>query len=1032
MKVKCFAGLLLFVSAPLFAQSGGVAGISGVVKDPSGAVVPNARVVISSAGQGTLRTLTTNVDGIFAAPALTPGPGYIVTVTATGFATYEVKDMVLPVGQNMDLKVALAVATSTTQVEVASAAPLVEDTKSDISGVVNQKAIQDLPINGRRVDSFVLLTPGVSNDGTFGLLSFRGVAGQNSFLVDGTDTTEQFYNENAGRTRIAAQISQDAVQEFQVVSSNYSAEYGRAMGGVVNTVTKAGTNGLHGAAFWFYRSTEFDGQDPFSAVVASEKRNQAGGTVGGPIKKDKLFFFLSTEVTRRNFPMISSLSTTAVNGITQTWNLCGVPSGSGTSLVPAASTAQCNAINGLLPRFYGVIPRTLGQELYFARLDYHLSDRNTLSASFNFLHDVSPNGIQTGISSTSGSALTGNGDDSVTVRNGRLAWTMVPTSSFVNEFHFGMASDRQADTFDNAELGQGLGFLQVSVNSTSLGPANYLPRIEPSETRFEFQDNASWTKGTHNIKFGTDIATTRDYVYYISGAFGGYTYQTVNAFALDYSNPTPGVKYWQSYAQTFGNPVLDTRINDYGFYLEDQWRATSRLSLNYGLRYEYAKLPQPKVCNQDYPGTCHLYSSPKNLAPRLGLAYRLNDKTVLQAGYGMFHARFQGGTIDDLFTTGNGLYQQSVSLSATNPSQFAAGPVFPNALSAAPSAATAASGVALQYYAPNIKTPYSEQGNIGIQRQLTSDVGVTVSYLWSRGVQLIGVRDLNFPSNTTNFTYTINSAAGTPVGSYTTPVYVGSARPDTRYGVVAYDENGVNSYYSGLAVQVNKQFKHGLQALGSYTWSHEIDDGQSYGESTNNLFQNGNTYWLYNGNYKADKGSGTLDQRHRAVISWVWAPVFTHRSGAFFKYVVNNWQLSSITSMASGHPTGSETITISGTPVTGMFKTTSINGSGLGFRVPFLPVNSYYLPAQYHSDARLSKVIPLGAEDSPRKLYLTFEMFNISGSWAATSFRSSVGYTEAGGILTATPQNLYVPSADAGFPDGSQAKRMQISGRITF
>jgi hypothetical protein len=1032
LKFTVLLVLLVFVAVPAFTQSGGVAGISGVVRDPSGAVVPSAKVVISSEGQGTARTLQSNDAGVFTAPALAPGSGYRVTVTAAGFAPYEAKDLVLLVGQNMDLKVALAVATSATQVEVTAVAPVVEDTKSDVSGVVNERSIQDLPINGRRVDSFVLLTPGVSNDGYYGLLTFRGVAGQNSFLVDGTDTTEQFYNENAGRTRIASQISQDAVQEFEVVSSNYSAEYGRAMGGVVNTVTRSGSNDFHGTAFWFYRSTEMIGQDPFSAVVASEKRSQAGATIGGRIKKDKLFFFLSTEVTRRDFPMTSSLNTTAVNGTTRTWNLCGVASGSGTSLVPAATTAQCNAINALIPRFFGVIPRTLDQELYFARLDYHVTDRNTLSASFNFMHDLSPNGIQSSVSSTTGSALTGNGDDAATVRNGRLAWTTVPTSSFVNEAHFAFAGDRQADSFDDAELGQGLGYLQVSVNGTSLGPAAYLPRIEPSETRFEFQDNATWTKSNHTIKFGTDIATTRDYVYYISGAFGSYSYQTVNAFALDYSNPS-GVKYWQSYSQTFGNPVLDTRINDYGFYVQDQWRITSRLNLNYGLRYEYAKLPQPKVCNQDYPLTCHLDSSPKNLAPRLGVSYRLNDKTVIQAGYGMFHARFQSGTIDDLFTTGNGLYQQSVSLTGfpgNTPSQYAAGPVFPNALTSAPSAATAASGVNLQEYAPNIKTPYSEQGNIGIQRQITPDVGLTVSYLWSRGLQMIGVRDLNFPKNTTNFTYAIDNASGAQVGSYTTPVYIG-ARPDTRYGAVDYDENGVNSYYNGLAVQVNKRFAHGLQALVSYTWSHEIDDGQSYSESTNNLFQNGNTYWLNNGNYKADKGSGTEDQRHRAVISWVWQPVFTHQSGAFYKYVVNNWQLSSITSMASGQPYGNESITISGTPVSGMFKTSTINGTGLSTRVPFLPYNSYYLPAHYNSDARISKIIPLG-ENPARKVYLTFEMFNISGSWSATSYKSSVGYTEANGILTATPQNLYIPSADGGFPDGTQAKRMQVSGRITF
>ena len=360
-------------------------------------------------------------------------------------------------GQNLDLRVTLAVEASATSVEVSAAAPLLENTKTDVSGVVDSRSILNLPINGRRVDSFVLLTPGVSNDGNYGLLSFRGVAGQNSFLVDGIDTTEQFYNENAGRTRIAAQISQDAVQEFQVVSSNYSAEYGRAMGGVVNTVTRSGGNAVHGTGYMFYRSTGFNARDPFATFVPSEKRTQTGGSLGGPIKKDKLFFFLNTEVTRRNFPIASSLNTVAVDPSTQTWKICGVASAG----MPAATAAQCAAINALLPRFYGSIPRTLDQELYFGKLDYRASDRNSFSASFNFLHAKSPNGIQTGASLTTGSAITGNGDDAVTVRNGRLLWTAVPGSSFVNEFRFGFATDRQADTFNNSLLGGGLGFLQV-------------------------------------------------------------------------------------------------------------------------------------------------------------------------------------------------------------------------------------------------------------------------------------------------------------------------------------------------------------------------------------------------------------------------------------------------------------------------------------------------------------------------------------------------------------------------------------------
>lgn len=1021
------ATLFLLLSASVFAQSAaGLAGISGLVHDQSGAVVPNAKVVISSEAQGTIRTLTTNDSGLFSAPALTPASGYRVSVDAPGFAAYNASNLTLQVGQNMDLHITLSVATSSTQVDVSAAAPLVEDTKTDVSGVVTTQAIQDLPINGRRVDSFVLLMPGVTNDGTFGLLTFRGVAGQNSFLVDGIDTTEQFYNENAGRTRIAAQISQDAVQEFQVVSSNYSAEYGRAMGGIVNTVTRSGSNAFHGTGYTFYRSTGFDARDPFATFVPSEKRWQNGGSLGGRLIKDKLFFFLNTEVTRRNYPLASSLNTTAVDPTAQSWKLCGVASGG----FPAATPAQCAAINTLLPRFYGQIPRTLGQELYFARLDYHVNDKNTLTASFNFMHEISPNGIQSAASLTTGAGITSNGDDAVRVANGGLLWTWAPTASFVNEARWGVALDRQADTFDQSLLGGGIGFLQVSVNGTSLGQANYLPRVEPSERRFEYQDNATWMKGKHAVKFGFDIANTQDYTYFISNSFGSYTYQSVNAFALDYSDPTAGGKHWQTYAQTFGNPVVNTTINDYGLYLQDQWRISDRLTFNYGARWDYAQLPQPTVCNQDYPNTCHVDSSPTNLAPRAGIAYRLNDKTVIQAGYGIFFARFQAGTLDNLFSTGNGKVQQSISLSATQAPQLGAGPVFPNALAAPPTVANT-SATNLQMMAPNIKTPYSEQGNIGIQRELMKNLALNVSYIWSRGLQLYGIRDLNLPTTTTNFTYTIADPSGNAIGSYTTPVLIGK-RPDTRYGSINYAENGVNSYYNGLVVQVNKRFSHGLQGTASYTWSHEIDDGQSYGESTNNLFLSSAFYWLENGNYKLDKGSGVLDQRHRFVLAWDYQLPQLHRDNFLVKYLVNNWQLSSITTMQSGHPYGSMIVFLGDTPVTGMFSNFSLNGSGLSSRVPWLPVDNYYYPPTYRSDARLSKILPIGPENRNMRLYLNFEVFNLANTWSATGFTSNRAYTEAKGVITQTPQNLYVPSADAASPDGTEARRMQISARFVF
>jgi outer membrane receptor protein involved in Fe transport len=1019
MRFTCVASLLLSLSALASAQSaGGVAGISGVVRDQTGAVIPSAKVTISSDALGNIRSLTTNDAGLFTAPALTPGSGYKVTITATGFATYEAKDLVLQVGQNMDLSVTLPVGQTATQVEVSSAAPLVEDTKTDLSQVINTQQIQELPINGRRVDSFVLLTPGVTNDGTFGLLTFRGVAAGNAFLVDGNDTTEQFYNENAGRTRIASQISQDAVQEFQVVSANFSAEYGRAMGGVVNTVTRSGSNQLHGTAYWFYRNQDFNARDTFASFNPSESRTQAGGSIGGAIIKDKLFYFFNGDFTRRDFPLESSIIKPGVVDTTnQVWIGCTTP----------ATPAQCQAINGLLPRFFGSLPRTVNQDLAFGRIDYHLSERNSFSASMNYVRFLSPNGIQTGASVTTGGAINSNGDDSARVRNAKFSWTAVPTSAVVNEFRFGWATDRQADTFDQSLLGQSLGLLYLSVAGQQIGTTQYLPRVEPNEQRFQFADNASWTKGSHIIKFGVDIATTSDYTYFIQYANGYYTYQTVTQFAQDYSGNPTGAKNWQSYVQSFGNPVVDASINDYGFYLEDQWRATPRLTVNYGLRYEYEHLPQPSMSNPAYPQTGYINSPTKNLMPRIGVAYKLDDKTVLRAGYGMFYARVSGASIDNLFT-GNGLYQTQISLSssgASGPAQVAAGPAFPGILTSPPAGATIAASN-IQFAAPNWKTPYSQQGTFALERQLSHDIAVTGSYIWSRGVQLYGIRDLNLPAlGSTTYTYTIDDAGGNAVGSYATPVYTGK-RPDARFAGIYQDENGVNSYYNAFALQASKRFSHGLQADASYTWSHEIDDGQSYAESTNNQFLSNANYWLFNGDYKGDKGSGALDQRHRLVFSFVWAPTFTHRPGAFYKYLVNNWQLSSITTMQAGRPT-QPTIRTTDTPVTGMFSNFNLNGGGLSSRVPFWPVNYLYTPPQYHADARLSKIVPITER---YRVYLNLEVFNLSNSIAYTSL-STQAFTETKGILAPTV-GYGSGTADAGFPDGTQARRMQVSARFVF
>ena len=383
--------------------------------------------------------------------------------------------------------------------------------------------------------------------------------------------------------------------------------------------------------------------------------------------------------------------------------------------------------------------------------------------------------------------------------------------------------------------------------------------------------------------------------------------------------------------------------------------------------------------------------------------------------------------VDNLWTT-NGLYQISDSLSSTNQTQFAAGPLFPSALAAPPTGATVGAS-SIQFAAPGLKTPYSEQASLAVERSLARDTVLTVSGVWSHGVNLYDARDLNLPAPATTKTYIINDLNGNQAGTYTTPVYTGS-RPNAKYGTVYELTNGESSWYTGLVTTLQKRFAHGLQMLGSYTWSHEIDDGQGGGSSA--LFYNSFNS-VNNGDYSAEKGSGTLDQRHRFVYSFSWMPTISKGNGVLSKYVLNHWQLAAITTMAAGRPAGSPTIRMTDAPVAGMISSSVLNGfAGGSTRVPFLPVNMIYTPASYRADVRLTKVIPVNDRVN---LSLAAEAFNISNSWSPTGMTTQY-YTEAKGILTPSPTGSAstwgIGTGDGGFPDGTQARRLQVSARITF
>jgi hypothetical protein len=611
-------------------------------------------------------------------------------------------------------------------------------------------------------------------------------------------------------------------------------------------------------------------------------------------------------------------------------------------------------------------------------------------------------------------------------RYGKVSWTAVPTASIVNDLRFGWFKDRLSDPAASNLWPVETGGLYLTVAGSTVGAAQAYPRTFPSENRYQIVDNLSWTKGAHSFKFGVDFQTTQDWMNQLFNANGGYSYTSLTAFAKDFTGNTTLARNYSTFTQQFGNPIQTLRTSDINFYAQDVWKLNKRLTLNYGIRYEKTFIPQPTIVNPDYPATGHIPSTNKDFAPRLSLSYSINDRTVIRAGYGIFFARFHGNMLDSLFL-GNGKYQTAISVNNT----AVGGAVFPNIL---PSAAGIPLGsIALSYAdQSSFRNPYTQQGTLAIEHQLAHDFGITASYIWTRGIALYTQRDANLATPTASAVYTIQDAAGNNVGVYGTPIF--TAKVDPRYGRILEVENGGQSWYNALAIQLQKRVSHGFSGQLNYTWSHAMDDANQGGASNN--VSSGFNNATYNGNYALDKGSSTLDQRHRMSLNWVWAPTLNAGTAAWAKTAINGWQLSAITTLASAHPTSATVGSVSTAvgavaPGVGLVYS-SLTGTGGWSRVPFWPVNSLDVDQIYNVDARLTRSFAITEKV---KFNLLFEAFNVFNTIHNTGVQTQA-YTASGNILKPQLTNgvslLGAGNASQGFPDGTNARRMQLGMRVSF
>jgi outer membrane receptor protein involved in Fe transport len=926
--------------------------ILGTVTDSSGGSVAGAQVSIRNVDTGVVRTEVTDADGSYRVPELPIGT-YEVTVSKESFEASVTSAIKVDVAAEVRVDAILKPGAVSTSVTVSGESLSEVETTTDVLGeTLTQETMKNIPVNGRDYTKLIYLTPGVAGSpdqitdspGSFGVFSMNGARGRsNNFLLDGTDMNDGYRNDpainEAGVFGTPATILPiDAVAELRVLS-NYEPEYGRNAGAVINIVTKSGTNAFHGDFFDYLRNNVFDARNFFNTtnqVQAPFRNNQFGGSLGGPIIKNKAFFFFDYEGQREAVGVVSQSTIPTVTSNTVLTN-GGVPIAMNPVIqqllarnpwslpanAPACTTfdianpAPCSLTTALTTPSYNNVDSLI------AKVDYNFNQNNVLTGRYYF-----GNGNQAfPLALTGGGVLPGfNTVTPTRVQLVALSYVTVFSSTKVNEARFGWNRfaeqfNPQDQSFAPSSIGldtgtgtadQGLPVINVG-SFAQIGASHSDPRHRV-DTNWQAVDNFSWQLGKHDVKFGYEFRRTS------IAQFLGNNYRGKLGFA-DLSSFLQG-DVDNGGGQSSGDSVRNTFQNNQGLYIQDSYRATSRLTLNVGLRWDYFGVITEKnnlfssfdtntgVLIPVGPGGLSNIYNPdyNNFAPRVSVAWDVTGKgkTVVRAGIGYFYDAFS----QDFFL-GHLPYNCSF---CPGPAYNPFGPEPINTVGVVggtivsgqpvfqPVGTTPSGNIFVADH--NLRTPYMANYNLNIEQQLTSKLMLQLGYVGSNGHKLMNFRDINQPTQaaiTASDLSFLNSGAcvaqGPPVGgpNCITPAY---SVPNT-FGnpsgaeYINQEESSANSNYNAFQASLRLNNWHGFTSIVNYVWSHSLDNASDGEDFVPNAAQPNNSQ------DPAEYGNSNFDIRNR--FTWIYNYQLPHFGGGWQK-LKNGWGIDGTLTLQDGQP----------------------------------------------------------------------------------------------------------------------------------